>query len=64
MHSRNAFSIGEAPALVGEGALANFPNEVALRTYISATMPRPFPGSLSEREYADLSAFLLGLNVP
>ena len=64
MHSRNAFSVGEAPALVGEGALTAFPNEAALRSYISKTMPRPFPGSLSEQDYADLSAFLLGLKSP
>lgn len=64
MHSRNAFSIGEAPALVGKDALAHFPNEEVLRSYISATMPRPFPGSLSEQDYRDLSAFLLELNAP
>ena len=59
MHSRNAFSIGDAPALLGEGALANFSDEGVLRSYIRATMPRPFPGSLSDQDYADLSAFLL-----
>ena len=64
MHSRNAFSVGDAPALVGEGTLANFPNEAALRSYLSATMPRPFPGSLSEQDYRDLSVFLLETHTP
>ena len=64
MHSRSAFSVGNAPALVGEGTLTNFPDEASLRSYISATMPRPFPGSLSEQEYRDLSAFLLESRTP
>ena len=64
MTSRRAFSVGEAPALVGEGALTNFPNAEVLRSYISATMPRPFPGTLSEQEYNDLSVFLFHSKTP
>lgn len=59
---RSAFSIGEAPALVGKGALAAFPNAQALLTYTSATMPRPFPNKLTLEEYESITLFLLEAN--
>ena len=60
--ARNAFSVGIAPALHGEGALASLPNGLALFSYIRATMPRPFPGTLTDEEYLAISAFLLSIN--
>lgn len=59
---RNAFSLGEAPALVGETALTAFPSAERLQNYLSATMPRPFPGMLSEDEYWNITLFLLEAN--
>lgn len=58
----NAFSIGEAPALRGPGALPTFGNSAALRAYIQAAMPRHAPGSLSAAQSRALSAFVLELN--
>lgn len=62
MSWRSAFSIGEAPALHGEFALPNFRNGFVLYSYISASMPRPFPGLLEEDEYWAITAFLLDVN--
>ena len=59
---RNAFSIGEAPGLVGGDALSAFPNASVLFSYMSATMPRPFPGKLTSEDYLDITLFLLEAN--
>lgn len=62
---RNAFSIGDAPALGRHhqtDALQALNNGAALYHYISATMPRPFPNSLEPEEYLAISAFLLAVN--
>jgi mono/diheme cytochrome c family protein len=56
------FPIGEPPALRGEGALAAIIEPSELREYLRAAMPRYRPGSLSDEEYAALTAFLLHLN--
>ena len=65
---RNAFDIGVAPALVGEDAsLGSFADGAGLYGYLRATMPRPFPGTLSDEEYAAITAFLAaadGADVP
>lgn len=56
----NAFSVGEGPALLGpHGAVRRFGGEAALRAYVGATMPRPFPAALSDAEYDAIVAFLL-----
>ncbi len=55
----NAFSVGEGPALLGpHGAVRRFGSAAALEGYVSATMPRPFPGALSDAEYDAIVAFL------
>lgn len=58
----NAFAIGEAPPLKGEGALSAFGDAAALSTYIHAAMPRYAPGALNERQSLALSALLLKWN--
>lgn len=56
----NAFSVGEGPALLGrDGAVHRFGSEAALLGYVRTTMPRPFPGTLSDEEYEAIVAFLL-----
>jgi cytochrome c len=57
---RNSFNIGNPPAL--NGTLAKFATAQGLHSYIKATMPRYAPGSLSEQEYLDITAFLMVLN--
>lgn len=61
MTSRNAFDIGEAPALVGESTLTNFGNALALHAYSQATMPRPFPGELDDVTYLAITVHMLHL---
>ena len=61
MTSRNAFDIGEAPALVGEDTLNNFGSTSALHAYSQATMPRPFPGELDDATYLAITVHLLHL---
>jgi S-disulfanyl-L-cysteine oxidoreductase SoxD len=58
---KNAFNIGTPPALHSE-TLRKFGNATGLYAYISAAMPRHDPGTLSEQEYIDITAFLLTLN--
>ena len=58
----NAFSIGVAPPLRGEGALKAFDDAAALQGFIRAAMPRHAPGSLNDEQSRALSAFLLELN--
>ncbi len=58
----NAFAIGVAPPLVGEGALSSFRDAQGLSSFIRSTMPRFAPGSLNEREALALTALLLKWN--
>lgn len=62
MSPHNAFSVGDPPALRGEGTLQAFPHALALYSYIRATMPRYEPGRLNDSEYWDITAFLLELS--
>ena len=63
MNWRNAFDIGSPPPLVGDGAsLDDYASGTGLFGYLRATMPRPFPGSLSDEEYAAITGFLAAAN--
>ncbi len=63
MNWRNAFDVGVAPAVVGTDAgLGTFVNGAGLLGYVRATMPRPWPGSLSDAEYLAIVAFLAAAN--
>lgn len=59
---RNAFSLGQPPALRGPGALAAFPSGASLYAYVRAAMPRYHPGLLTDDEYLAVTAFLLSLD--
>lgn len=61
MTSRNAFDIGEAPALVGNATLSQFTTTAALYYYSQATMPRPFPGELDDATYLAITLHMLRL---
>ncbi len=61
MTPHNAFSLGEAPALVGAESLTAFPNALSLYSYIQATMPRYEPARHSSEEYLDITAYVLKL---
>lgn len=50
---------GNAPALEGAGTLSNYDNASDLLDYISKNMPASAPGSLSEKQYLDVTAYLL-----
>jgi hypothetical protein len=50
------------PALVGTDTLQKFPNAAVLRAYIFAAMPFWKPGSLTEEETLQITAFLLRQN--
>lgn len=56
------FPIGTPPALRGDGALASLPSAAALFQYTRAAMPRYRPGTMTDREYLDITAFLLHAN--
>ena len=58
----NAFAIGVAPPLVGEGALSAYSDAAALSAYIRTAMPRYAPGTLNERQVLALTARLLKWN--
>ena len=62
MNWRNAFDVGVAPPLIGPAALDGFASGAALFGYVRATMPRPWPGSLSDEEYLAITAFLAAAN--
>lgn len=62
MNWRNAFDIGVAPPLIGPAALDGFASGAVLFGYVRATMPRPWPGSLSDEEYLAITAFLAAAN--
>lgn len=50
------------PALASPGMLARFETAFDLYLYVKTEMPFQAPGSLSEEEYWQLTAFLLSLN--
>ena len=50
------------PALASPGMLARFDTALDLYLYVKNDMPFQAPGSLSEEEYWQLTAFLLSLN--
>lgn len=52
----------QVPALIGEGALANFPNAAALHAFVQTAMPFEAPGSLEADTYWDVVAFLAEKN--
>ncbi len=58
----NAFAIGNAPPLHGEGALKAFGDAGALQAYIRAAMPRHAPGTLNGEQSYALAAFVAKLN--
>jgi mono/diheme cytochrome c family protein len=59
----NGFSLPmQIPALVGAGTLQKFPTAANLRGYISAAMPIWKPGSLSEEQSWQVTAFILREN--
>ncbi len=58
-HPRDGFKLPEfVPAIIGPGELAPFPTALNLHDYLHARMPWQAPGSLSEDEYWQLTAFL------
>ncbi len=59
---RNAFAIGDPPALRGAAALPATATAPALYGYLRAAMPRYRPGMLSDDDYLALTAFLLALD--
>ncbi|MEZ4629546.1 MAG: c-type cytochrome [Deinococcales bacterium] len=58
----NSFSIGIAPPLIGESALAGLRNPSSLYSYIKSTMPRYAPSTLEDESYQKLAIFLLAIN--
>lgn len=58
----NLFSLGDPPPLRGSGALAALPSAAALYHYTRAAMPRYRPGTMTDREFLDVTAFLLYVN--
>ncbi|MFL7868427.1 MAG: cytochrome b N-terminal domain-containing protein, partial [Anaerolineales bacterium] len=60
----NSFEIPETgvPALTGAGKLASFTNAFELHSFIRENMPLFPPGSLTEAETWDVTAYLLRLN--
>jgi cytochrome c len=59
----NGFTLPQTvPALIGTGTLQKFPNAAVLRAYIFAAMPFWKPGSLTEEETLQITAFLLRQN--
>ncbi len=66
-HGKNPYESGftiprTIPAVIGEGALQKFGNAAALRAYIKAAMPYWKPGSLTDEEAWQATAFLLREN--
>jgi cytochrome c len=52
----------QVPALIGGGALANFPNAAAVYAFVQAAMPFEAPGSLDAATYWDVVAYLVDKN--
>jgi mono/diheme cytochrome c family protein len=59
---RNSFNLGNPPALRTDRSLAHFGTAAGLYAYLKAAMPRYEPGQLTDKEYLDITAFLLALN--
>lgn len=57
----NAFSVGDAPPLAGEGSLSAFPNALALYSYSRATMPRFEPARHTDEEYLAMTTYILSI---
>jgi mono/diheme cytochrome c family protein len=57
--SQSVFSLGEAPPLDDAEALARYGTAGALYRSIRATMPRWYPGRLSDEEYRAITAHVL-----
>lgn len=53
------FNLGRPPAVLGDDArMVHLTNEAGLLAYVRATMPRWNPGSLTDREYESIVAFM------
>jgi alcohol dehydrogenase (cytochrome c) len=63
-HRANLAGGGDAPALGGAGFMSSFGNRSAkdLYNFIAASMPAGAPGSLSEQQYTNVTAYLLWAN--
>ena len=60
---QNGFTLPmNIPAIIGAGTLQKFPNALVLRSYIFAAMPYWRPGSLTEEESWQVTAFVLREN--
>lgn len=59
----NGFTLPQnVPAVIGDTTLQKFPNAAVLRSYIFSAMPYWKPGSLTEEETLQITAFLLREN--
>jgi mono/diheme cytochrome c family protein len=59
----NGFTLPKTiPPVIGDGMLQKFPDALALRSYIFATMPFWKPGSLTDEEAWQVTAFVLREN--
>ena len=58
----NLFSLGHPPALRGPGALASHASPTALFQVTKVSMPRYRPGTMTDDEVLDITAFLLFVN--
>ncbi|HSS14886.1 MAG TPA: c-type cytochrome, partial [Rhizomicrobium sp.] len=63
-HRANLAGGGDAPALGGSGFMASFGNRSVkdLYNFIAQSMPAGAPGSLSEEQYTNITAYLLYAN--
>jgi alcohol dehydrogenase (cytochrome c) len=63
-HRANLVGGGDAPALGGAGFMASWGNRSTKEFYqfIATSMPAGAPGSLSEKAYTDITAYLLAAN--
>jgi alcohol dehydrogenase (cytochrome c) len=63
-HRANLVGGGDAPAVGGAGFMSSFGNRSTkdLYTFIATSMPAGRPGSLSEKQYTDVTAYLLWAN--
>jgi hypothetical protein len=50
------------PRLIGDGALNNFPNAASLHGFISSAMPFQAPGTMDDKLYWQVTAFLVRQN--
>jgi mono/diheme cytochrome c family protein len=59
----NGFTLpATVPAIIGSGALQRFPTAQNMYAFLRAAMPFNAPGSLSDDQYLELTAFLLEQN--